>query len=213
MRYARQPVPAHRVAAAGNTDVYSLEVFLSNPVPHLIAEAVASEWQWDVLRAVRDLALPDCWVAAGFVRNAVWDLLHGRAGPTPLADVDVLFFLDAPGGAYNEQAYETALSEALPQHRWQVRNQARMHQVNGFAPFRSSAHAMCHWVETATPVGLALDGLGRLQINAPLGVADLLGLRVQPGPMFRGERLAIYCRRMQQKAWAAQWPKLKVLGL
>ncbi len=136
---------------------------------------------------MRDLRLPDCWVAAGFVRNAVWDLLHGYAEPTPLADVDVLFFRNAPDDAYDEQALEATLTQALPQHCWQARNQARMHHVNGFAPFCSSAHAMCHWVETPTATGLALDRLDRLQINAPLGVGDLMSLRVQPGPMFRDE--------------------------
>lgn len=185
----------------------------SHSVPYLIAEAVATEWQRDVLRAVRDLRLPDAWVAAGFVRNAVWDLLHRYREPTPLADVDVLLFLDAPDDAYDEQALEAALAQALPRHRWQVRNQARMHHLNGFAPFRSSAHAMCHWVETPTAVGLALDRLDRLQINAPLGVGDLMGLRVQPGPRFRGERKPIYRERIRRKAWTAQWPKLRVLGL
>lgn len=183
---------------------------MSKPVPHLVAEAVASDWQWEVLRAVRDLRLPDCWVAAGFVRNAVWDLLHGYDEPTPLADIDVLFSLDAPDDAYSEQVYEAALAQALPQHTWQVRNQARMHHVNGFAPFRSSAHAMCHWVETPTATGLALDRLDRLQINAPLGVSDLMSLRVQPGPMFRGEKVPIYRDRIRRKGWGKQWPKLKI---
>ncbi len=186
---------------------------MTNPVPHLIGKAIASEWQWDVLRAVRDLRLPDCWVAAGFVRNAVWDLLHEYAEPTPLADIDVLFFLDAPDDAYNEQAYEAALAKALPQHQWQVRNQARMHHVNGFAPFRSAADAMCHWVETPTATGLSLDPLDRLQINAPLGVGDLMGLRVQPGPMFRGERLPVYRQRIRSKRWPETWPNLRVAGL
>jgi len=35
-------------------------------------------WRRDVLAAVRSLALPDCWVGAGFIRNAVWDYLHDR---------------------------------------------------------------------------------------------------------------------------------------
>ncbi len=186
---------------------------LALPVPHLIAEAVAGDWQWEVLRAVRDLKLPDCWVAAGFARNAIWDLAHGYAKPTPLADINVLFFLDAPDEAYSEQEYEAALTNSLPQHNWQVRNQARMHHVNGFQPFHSSADAMCHWVETPTATGLALDRLERLQINAPLGVADLIGLRVQPGPMFRGALLPVYRQRIQAKNWAATWPKLRLLGL
>ena len=29
------------------------------------------------LERVAQLGLPDCWIAAGFVRNAVWDVLHG----------------------------------------------------------------------------------------------------------------------------------------
>ncbi|MCA8927975.1 MAG: nucleotidyltransferase family protein [Alphaproteobacteria bacterium] len=187
--------------------------WVEKPVPHLVAAALASEWQRDVLRAVRDLGLRDCWVAAGFVRNAVWDRLHGYAAPTPLADVDVLFFLDAPDAAYDEQALEARLAAWLPQHAWQVRNQARMHHVNGFRPFLSSADAMCHWVETPTAVGVALDRAGRLQINAPLGVGDLLGLRLQPGPMFRGERLGTYRQRVRAKGWADTWPKLRVLGV
>lgn len=186
---------------------------VEKPVPHAVAAALAGDWQWDVLRAVRALALPDCWVAAGFVRNAVWDHLHGYARPTPLADIDVLFYLDAPDDAYDEQALEARLAAMLPQHTWQVRNQARMHRLNGFAPFASAADAMCHWVETPTAVGVALDRLDRLRLNAPLGVGDLLGLRLQPGPHFRGERLPVYRRRVQAKRWAETWPQLRVLGI
>ena len=36
-----------------------------------------------LLRAVAALALPDCWIAAGFVRNAVWDHLAGARRPRP----------------------------------------------------------------------------------------------------------------------------------
>lgn len=183
------------------------------PVPHLIQAALASEWQRDVLRAVRELGLRDCWVAAGFVRNAVWDLLHERTAPTPLADIDVLFYRDAPDGSDDEQALEARLAAWLPQHTWQVRNQARMHHLNGFRPFLSSADAMCHWVETPTAVGVGLDKLDRLQINAPLGVGDLLGLRLQPGPMFHRQRLGIYRRRVREKRWGETWPRLRVLGM
>jgi hypothetical protein len=182
------------------------------PVPYVITKALDRPWQRDVLCAVRGLSLPDCWIAAGFVRNAVWDLLHNYTKPTPLADIDVLFYLDAPDYAYDEQELEGQLRAVLPQHTWQVRNQARMHHVNGFRPFLSSADAMCHWVETPTAIGVSLDRLGRLQINAPLGVGDLLGLRLQPGPHFRRERLPIYRQRVRTKGWAETWPNLRVLG-
>ena len=49
-------------------------------------------WMMGVLRAVRQLQLPDGWVGAGFVRRKVWDTLHGFKEPTLLNDIDVLFF-------------------------------------------------------------------------------------------------------------------------
>ena len=44
-----------------------------------------------LLQAVRALQLPDCFIAAGFVRNMVWDALHDYP-LTPLNDVDVIYY-------------------------------------------------------------------------------------------------------------------------
>lgn len=48
--------------------------------------------RWPLLALVRDLGVPDAWIGAGFVRNAVWDHLHGRAMTALQGDVDVLWF-------------------------------------------------------------------------------------------------------------------------
>ena len=56
----------------------------------------ASTTHHEALRIVAALDLPDCWIAAGFVRNLVWDHLHGISPPTPLNDIDVIYF--APEG-------------------------------------------------------------------------------------------------------------------
>lgn len=48
-----------------------------------------------VLRLVRDLCLPDCWVGAGFVRSAVWDLQHGRSYSSLPVDIDIKWFDEA----------------------------------------------------------------------------------------------------------------------
>ena len=42
-----------------------------------------------LLRAVEAQKLPDCWIGAGFLRNAVWDALHGRPRSTLSGDIDV----------------------------------------------------------------------------------------------------------------------------
>ncbi|HCH5920363.1 TPA: nucleotidyltransferase family protein, partial [Vibrio parahaemolyticus] len=46
----------------------------------------------EALKVVYQLALPQCYIAAGFVRNLVWDSLHNFDVYTPLNDVDVIYF-------------------------------------------------------------------------------------------------------------------------
>ena len=57
----------------------------------LINEISKDKWMMDILRSVRDLNLPDCWIGAGFVRNKAWDFLHEYSQRTPLSDIDVVF--------------------------------------------------------------------------------------------------------------------------
>lgn len=58
---------------------------------HVQALLNADARRWQILQQVRDLRLPDCWVAAGFIRSAVWDHLHGHV-PSPLpTDIDVIW--------------------------------------------------------------------------------------------------------------------------
>ncbi len=66
------------------------------------------------LECVRSLALPDCYIAAGFVRNLVWDHLHQKQNPTPLNDLDVVYF---DPNELDEQAYlkyEAQLNALMP---------------------------------------------------------------------------------------------------
>ena len=77
-----------------------------------------------------------------------------------------------------------------------MKNQARMHLRNGDRPYRDCADALCHWAETCTAVALRLVG-ERLELLAPLGVDDLLALKV---------------RRLREKNWTARWPLLDISG-
>src|SRR5262245_735899 len=88
------------------------------------------------LAALRSLRLPDCWIAAGFVRNRVWDHLCGIVPARPVADVDVVYFDTGDPEGAREVAHESALRALSPRTPWQVRNQARMHLRHGDAPYR-----------------------------------------------------------------------------
>ena len=164
--------------------------------------------RWRILSLVRSLGLPDCWAAAGFVRNAVWDHLHGRAISPPATDVDVVWFVAGP--AAEDGALEAQLRNLDPAIEWSVKNQARMHLRNADPPYVCAEHAMRHWPETATSVGVRLTEQDGVQIAAPYGLGDLFGLIVRPTPRFAGAKLPVFCDRVRGKRWLEQWPMLKL---
>lgn len=163
-----------------------------------------------LLLQVESLGLPDSWIGAGLIRNAVWDELHGRAAPSSrLDDVDVVFFDPADRSEERETALQGQLAAMVPGIPWQVRNQARMHRRNGDAPYRDTCDAIAHWPETATAIA-ARTVQGRVEVIAPHGIDDLVGLIVRPTPVF-AQKMHIYRERLATKVWAARWPRLKVL--
>lgn len=164
-----------------------------------------------VLRAVRSLQLPDWWIGAGFVRNKIWDVLHGQER-TPPGDIDVVYFEPADLSPDKEIEYQNQLEKILPTGKWSVTNQARMHMENGDTPYASSLDAIGHWPETATAVAITLDNSDRVIFKATHGTDDLLKLIVRPTPTFKN-RTEKYRDRVRKKNWQAKWPKLKIEGL
>jgi hypothetical protein len=106
--------------------------------------------RWQTLGHVLSLQRPDCWIGAGFIRNAVWDHLHGRSPSPPTTDVDVVWFDPTRIDASEDQALEAALRSLQPGIAWSVKNQARMHTRNNDSPYASCTDAMRCWPETAT---------------------------------------------------------------
>jgi hypothetical protein len=161
------------------------------------------------LAHVEALKLPHWCISAGYIRNYVWDCLHGKEQPTPLNDVDVLYYDAADLSEEGEKRCEKQLIEACPQYRWSVKNQARMHQKSNLRPYKSVKDAMKHWPETATAVGVTLDKDGQLEIIAPHGLNDLFGLLVRQSCYFRDR--SYFLSRIERKRWLEIWPKLIVL--
>jgi hypothetical protein len=179
----------------------------------ILALVAADGWRMAALGAVAGLGLPDCWIGAGFLRGAVWDQLQGYTERTPLDDIDVIYFDPAALDPAAEAALERRLGVALPGLPWEVRNQARMHLRNGDAPYRDTADALTHWLETPTAVALRLNDAGALELLAPFGTGDLLDMVVRPTPHARAHahRLAAYRERVENKNWPAKWPKMRVV--
>jgi hypothetical protein len=177
----------------------------------LIADIIAQDpVGMKQLRAARALALPDWCIAAGFVRNRVWDHLHGIVPSRPPADIDVLYFDAGDLSREREAGYEARLDELLPGLPWQVRNQARMHVWKGLPPHKSTSDSMTYWLETVTAVGVRLEADESLTVIAPLGIDDLLGLRCRPTSYGRTRRDE-YEARIASKRWRELWPRVRFL--
>jgi hypothetical protein len=180
---------------------------MSRVVADIIAQDPVAMKQ---LRAARALALPDWCIAAGFVRNRVWDHLHGISPPRLPVDIDVIYYDASDVSKEREQEHETALDRLMPGLPWQVRNQARMHVWKGLPQHKDTADSMIYWLESVTGIGVRLEADDTLSVIAPLGTDDLLNLRCRPTPFGQKQRHE-YDERIATKRWRELWPKVQFL--
>lgn len=159
------------------------------------------------LRTAQELGLNDWCLAAGFVRNLVWDRLHDLAETTPLNDIDVIYFDSQDVSVETEKCFEQRLTlgAALP---WSVKNQARMHLMHDHLPYSSSSEAMSYWVETETVIGAMLNSDGNVELVTPLGTAELFEFSITANP--RHGRPHVMQERAESKGWLTHWPRLRL---
>jgi uncharacterized protein len=161
------------------------------------------------LRLVQLLGLPDWYIAAGYIRSAVWDELHGFEPGNRHEDIDVIYYDPSDCTEAREKELEQLLKQQTGNPKWSVKNQARMHIRNGDTPYKSSADAISLWPETATAIGVRLDEADELHIAAPYGLADLYDMVLRRSPRFNNREY--YLQRMRNKQWQRHWPKLQVI--
>ncbi|MFD2204524.1 nucleotidyltransferase family protein [Kiloniella antarctica] len=165
------------------------------------------------LEAVKNLNLPDCWVAAGFIRNFIWDRLSSIKLSPVMNDIDVIYFDPKDTRQKTEQEIEKFLQSNYSGCSnklgcWSVKNQARMHHVNRDRPYQDCADAMKHWPETVTAIAIRLNPEHELEILAPFGLEDLYQKTVQPSPHFRQHKLFEFKVRQDKKKWVDRWANL-----
>ncbi len=175
----------------------------------LVALLLSDPQAADHLRHLRDHGPPGAWLSAGYIRNLVWDRLHGYRERTPLDDADVIYYDQEHPDEAEEKVWERQLGLGLPELRWSCKNQARMHVVSGLPPYEDVADAMSCWPETATAVAAAMREDGTIAVLAPHGLEDLFGLRLQPSPRLADAGLLL--RRAGSKQWLAKWPRLQLI--
>ena len=164
----------------------------------------------EILEIIRSLELKDSWLAAGSVRNFIWNILSGKTGFDAETDVDVIFF--DPTVSYEKTLQlEMELRKAFPAYSWELKNQVYMHiHSPNTQSYTSSKDAMSKYPECCTAIGLRLLEDDKLELFAPYGLADIRAFQVRPTPHFLAdaERKKLYMERLSKKNWQAKWPQL-----
>lgn len=168
-----------------------------------------------ILRAAREVGLPQWYVGAGAIRNVVWDYLHGYSGRTTIRDVDLVYFDSTDlSGSIGKQA-EITLSALVPEVEWDVVNQAGVHlwyeDMFGIAaePVQSCEQGIDTWPETATCVAARLLEDDQLHLYASYGLEDLFGL-----VLCRNKRRVtpeLFRQRYIEKRIKERWPSVTII--
>ena len=168
-----------------------------------------------ILRNWQGIDLPDCWLVAGAIAQTVWNHSFGFPATHGINDVDIVYFDAGDLSETAEAAHALRIRNSfshLPV--WiDVKNEARVHLwyeekfKYPIDPYRSAADAITTFPTTATAVGLQplADGL---ELCAPYGISDLLGLIVRP--VKKQITREIYGNKVNR--WVASWPELKIVG-
>ena len=149
-----------------------------------------------ILTIIRNLALKDSWLAAGSVRNFIWNLLSDKSPFDHETDVDVIFF--DPDISYEET----------------VSLESKLHSPHT-VPYTSSRDAMSKYPERCTAIGLRLNEDSTLELFAPYGLEDILKFQVHPTPHFleNEDRMKLYQTRLSKKNWQEKWKNLTFSNL
>ena len=169
----------------------------------------------EVLRGLREEALPDGLLVAGAIYNLVWNTLTGRPSLTGINDIDVFYF-DASDIGYDAEDVVIKRLAARFAHLplpVQARNQARVHlwfpQKFGtaFTPLTSSEEMLGRYASKTHAVAARLEADESMTILAPFGLDEIFSFRVTPNHAL-ANKPAHEAKGVRAKA---VWPELTVL--
>ncbi|MEL7499095.1 MAG: nucleotidyltransferase family protein [Planctomycetota bacterium] len=175
---------------------------------------VNNEQLYHVIQHAAELDLPQWYVGAGAICQTVWNQHHGFDPAYGIKDIDLVYFDSDNQTAQQERDIQKRVHQqfgslALP---IEVTNEARVHQwyFEEFGiridPYDSTVAAIATWPTTASAIGVKTNG-SQLDVFAPFGLDDLLGMIVRPNRRLVTE--SVYYQKAER--WKATWPDLTIV--
>jgi hypothetical protein len=163
----------------------------------------------DCLQALAELALNEGMIAAGFIRNLIWDYQHDYPKASPLNDIDVVWYNPHQLDPALDREIEQQLHRRLPNVIWQVRNQARMHLAYQTPPYPSAAAAVGRYPETATCLSITQNNAGQIIWQQSSGLQDAWSLVLKHNSLSYASATT-FRQRIAAKQWLKHWPRLSI---
>lgn len=169
----------------------------------------------DILRAIRDLAIPDAWLTSGAIYQTVWNLITQRPATFGIKDYDIIYF-DGTDRSYEAEDHVISkVKAALPRlsNLVEVRNQARVHlwYENRFGrpyrPLDCTMDALTRYASRTHAVALRLDNTGSPVVHTPFGLANIFAMRLVPN--YSHPNKETYTEKASRVE--ALWPELQVV--
>ncbi len=165
-----------------------------------------------LLQRLPTLHLPDCWLVAGCLFQAVWNAQAGRPPGENVNDYDVFYF-DSDDLSYEAEdaviRYVAAVTDELGV-KVEVKNQARVHLWYGqrfgagYPQLRSAKDGIDRFLIAGTCVALGASTSNAGALYAPFDLDDIFTGVLRPNPNnLRGDR---YVEKAE--SYRARWPHL-----
>lgn len=168
-----------------------------------------------LLARLPGLALPDCWLVAGCLFQAVWNRQSGRPPGDGVSDYDVFYFdeTDLSYDAEDRIIRRVAAATADLGVTVEVKNQARVHlwyrQRFGtdYPRLVSAKDGIDRFLIAGTCIGLGASSNNAGELYAPFGLADIFdgllrpNLGNQPGSRYAAKA----------ESYRRRWPHLTII--
>ena len=192
-------------------DKYEIDARSVNRLSEIL---LADDWFVSVLEAERSVLGDSAYVTAGAIRDVVWDQLSGFADHDSVDDVDIVYFDPFDVSQERDKRYELELASVLPNEKWEVTNQAGVHNWYHLRfgerspPYTSLEHAISTYPEFAVCIAVRLSVEGELAVIAPHGLDDLFNMKVRRNPTQVTERE--FRSRLARKNNYRRWLQVEI---
>ncbi|HTI81327.1 MAG TPA: nucleotidyltransferase family protein [Acetobacteraceae bacterium] len=173
--------------------------------------ALTNRANTELLRRLRSVGLPDCYLTAGCLFQTVWNTKSGQPPEWGIKDYDVFYFdADTSWDAEDRAIREVAATTSDLPITVEVKNQARVHVWyherfgRAYPPLQSAPEGIDRYLISCTCVGIEVCSDA---VYAPNGLTDLANGVLRMNPLNRDPVLF----RQKAESYQSRWPWLSIL--